>query len=227
MIKLLHLFLIVVCFTLDLKAQNFAAGFSVGYAGFALRDVKDSQARVVQDLKYGSPYLDAQITQSFPSYINYSANFLWTPDKFYVGVVFGHTSTSGRISYGDYSGALTLDQLIRMNYAGVQGAVRLHTIGKTDIFFGVQTTTWYNTLKYNYKLDLVDYHEEDSETYHCLNLAIQPYIEVQESVGRFFLKLNAGYEKHILGAFGHPRDEFPMDASSYRVNAGVGYKFSL
>jgi len=227
MTKLLYSFLIVLCITLNLKAQNFAVGLSVGYAGFNLRDVKDFQTFVLQDLRHYSPSLDAQIMQSFPSYINYSANLLWTRDNFYVGVVFGHTSTSGRISYGDYSGTLTVDHLVRMNYAGVQGAFNLHTMGNTSIFLGLQTTTWHNTLKYNYKLDLVDYHEENSESYHSLNLAIQPYLEVQQKLGRFFLKLNGGYEKHLLKVFQQPQDDFPIDPSGFRANVGVGYSFSL
>ena len=110
----------------DVSAQRYWQrvdfALNVGYATFKMTDLKQMQK---EQLSYMP--VDAKITNSFPGYLNYSIDAVFYDSTYFVGVLLGHTSTGGRINYTDYSGSITYDQLVTMNYNGLVAAKKIAT----------------------------------------------------------------------------------------------------
>ena len=121
--------LISVC---PIFSQDFHIGLSAGIA-FPRMELAKSQLKGV----HGSLPFEAKITDNFPAWIEYKAEFYSDFDYFEFGAYFARNTTGGRISSKDFSGSYSFDQ--HMLYVVFGPALKLRVIEfyKTRIFFSL------------------------------------------------------------------------------------------
>ena len=204
------------------NAQKFVLHASAGYATFGLKSLKDQQHEMSTQMP-----VQGKIVQSFPGYLNYSADFIWQRDSVYFGLMFGHTSTGGRVAYADYSGYSHVDHKLGLTYYGIQAARRIGRGPKTGYFLGIQVLSYIHSLKIHTKEVVFDESWSSTQEYTGGSISLGPFFEVRRQHKKFIFKGRAAYELHIPGAFDAP-DDSPMadtqaSATGARISLGVGY----
>lgn len=211
------------------NGQRVIAGLNVGYATFRMSDLKDFQVQI-----RGSYGVEMRQVETFPGYMNFSGNLLFGFKKFYVGVLAGHTSTGGRLHYSDYSGSMTSDQLVRMNYIGHVIGAKINRGTLYEIFLGGTLLYYKNTLLLEERLQVGNEDIVMESDYTSENIATGPFIEVRRNLGRFLLRATAGAELHIPTPLsssdeqlGDSEEGITVQPGGLRINVGVAYKFKM
>jgi hypothetical protein len=146
MLKRLHFTTIIflsLSFSTIGSCQELVVGASIGYSTFSMGDLKELQNELLNQLPF-----DGKIVESFPGYLNYSINISLARPTLYYGIVLGRTSTGARISYSDYSGSYSLDQLAQMTYLGGTIAKKVNRNQKIDLYIGGQLLYYLNNLSF-------------------------------------------------------------------------------
>lgn len=94
-------------------AQLNGVGFKIGYGSFDMNDIKSIQKDVFNNLQING----TEIIESFPMFFDLSLVYqapITNSMEFKFNL--GFTSTGGRISYSDFSGYYTYDQLANQSY---------------------------------------------------------------------------------------------------------------
>lgn len=217
----------VVAFTCD--AQRVIAGLNVGYATFRMSDLKDFQVQI-----RGGYGVEMRQVETFPGYLNFSGNLLFGFNKFYVGVLAGHTSTGGRLHYSDYSGSMTSDQFVRMNYIGHVIGAKINRGTLYEVFLGGTLLYFKNRLLLEERLYVGDQESVLQLDYTSENIATGPFVEVRRNLGRFMARASAGAELHVPTPLSSNDDQLgdsdegiTVQPGGLRVNVGVAYKFKM
>jgi hypothetical protein len=199
--------------------QTPEVGLDVGYATFTMTDLKLFQ----KELSRQYP-VDASVVESFPGHLNFSMNLKFVYQKFYFGVVVGHTSTGGRISYADYSGSLSSDQLIRINYFGPVIAARLGGNETYSVFFGGNVFYYANNVIFREKIQISTETLTHETRLKSVNVATGPYLEVQKKIKSLSLRVVVGAELHITGPLSRDgsSDNVLMNSRDEEVNVQAG-----
>lgn len=201
---------------------------NAGYATTSQRSLKDYQQETLSQMP-----VEGKITNSFPGYLNYSFDVVFFDSTYYVGFMMGHTSTGGRIQYNDYSGSITADQLVKMNYRGVVIAKRIVPTKYGDIFLGTDLLAYYNKVELKYDEIVLDQKYSYNLQLESLNIAAGVFVMMQKRIGAFFFKGSGGYEFHFATELyeGDPENIFKtlsgktlkVNADGFRFNLGIGY----
>jgi hypothetical protein len=209
------------------KGQQLVGVLRAGYSTFSMQDLKDYQS-ALSTMQAFQP----QVVSSFPGFLDYGADVLFTHPKFFGGVGLGHTSTGGRVSYGDYSGTYTNDLTVHMTYANIQAGIRVFDAGETHFYLAMRSSLYYNKLDVVNKLDLNSTVDNDYRySMHSINMAFQPFMSVQRNIKKLFLKFDAGYEVHYAGDLTaddnynlfNGTDKTKITPNGLRLSLGVGY----
>lgn len=207
--------------------QRIDLSVNVGYATFKMDDLKAVQE---EDLSYMP--VEGKITNSFPGYLNFGIDAVFYDSTYFVGVLLGHTSTGGRVHYADYSGSITMDQLVKMDYNGLVGAYRIASTNAGNIFIGTNLLTYLNKVEFIYSQTLFEQSSTSGFNLQSLNFAVGPFVQIHKRLGKFLVKGNVGYEFHFgMDLFYDDPDQKYISSSGYvKVNAdgfragvGVGY----
>lgn len=218
--------------TASIYAQvKLSIGATAGYASFSMKDLKAYQKERL--LQFDLPM---KVVDEFPPYLNFGANFTVNTKSGLFEAFLGHTSSGGRIHYGDYSGYASEELLAKMTYVGVMAATRLFNIKSADVYLGVQGLHYFNTLKIAHTEVLYDsdWNQYYSFSVKSMNIAFAPVIEIQRPLKKFRLKGNIAYEMHISGNLAYDEnadytlknaagDDVKLDPSGIRCNLGIGY----
>lgn len=208
--------------------QRVDVAVNFGYATFRMNDLKDLQN---DQLTY-FPVQGAKITNSFPGYMNIGIDAVFYDSTYFVGTMFGHTSTGGRINYTDYSGSITMDQLVKMNYNGLVGALRIASTKAGNIFIGTNLITYFNKVELKSSQSVLGESNAQTTKLQSLNIAIGPFVQLHKRLGKFFVKGSVGYEFHIgMDLVKDSGEKYVSSSLEYvKVNAdglragiGVGY----
>jgi hypothetical protein len=208
--------------------QRIDVALNVGYATFSMSDLKDLQNEQMSYLP-----LDGKITNSFPGYLNFSVEGVFYDSSYFVGTLIGHTSTGGRINYSDYSGSVTMDQLVKMNYNGLVGALRIASTKAGNIFVGMNLLTYFNRVEMKYSEVVLGESASTSFKLQSINVALGPFVQLHKRLGKLFIKGYAGYELHLgmdLTYDGsdqkytnNSNENVKVNADGLRAGIGVGY----
>lgn len=232
--KILSLFIVVSSLVVTTSFgqrywQRIDVAINFGYATFRMNDLKELQQ---DQAGYFAP-LKGEITNSFPGYLNLGVDAVFYDSTYFVGFVFGHTSTGGRIHYADYSGSVTADQLVRMNYNGVVGALRVASTKVGNIFIGTNLLTYFNKVELKYSETIFDEASTTSNKLQSLNVALGPFLQIHKRFGKFLVKGNLGYEFHLgMDLYYKESDQkyvnssneyVKVNADGIRAGIGVGY----
>ena len=208
--------------------QTVEVSINGGYSTFGMSSLKDFQEDILSQMP-----VQGKVTSSFPGYLNYSFEVVFFDSTYFVGIMIGHTSTGGRIQYTDYSGSITHDQFVKMNYSGFVAAKRIITTKYGNVFLGSNVLAYKN--KVDFKSNEIVLNQETTSTsqFESLNIALGAFFEIQKRIKKMILKGNLGYEFHLATPlyFNDPEntimtssnEEVKVDASGLRFSLGVGY----
>lgn len=219
LVVLLSLALFTSTASAQLFTGTYSAGVSVGYSTFSMEQLKDMQ----RELKRQYP-VDMKILEEFPGYWNYNASFLIYQDERYYGWVVGHTSTGGRLYYSDYTGHIASDQIVTMTYTGATMAKTVSSNEIANILLGAQGLLYFNKLKLIEARKVYDENSLVVERFNSRCLALQGFVELQKSINKFQLKLQAGYEVQLPGQllYQNRKDYYMVNSSNEKVRLNAG-----
>jgi hypothetical protein len=209
--------------------QRVDIALNFGYATFKMTDLKHIQEEQLSNMP-----VDAKITNSFPGYLNISVDAVFYDSTYFVGVLLGHTSTGGRINYTDYSGSITYDQLVTMNYNGLVAATKIATTKIGNLFIGTNLMMYFNKGQFNYSEIILGESATSSYTLESINVALGPFLQLHKRIGKIFLKASASYEFHIpteltsddpgsINILPASDGTFKVQADGLRLGIGLGY----
>jgi hypothetical protein len=191
-----------------------------------MQSLKDYQSST---LAYGLPQR-VPVVESFRSYYNFSVNGLIYLNKGYFSLTAGHTSTAGRLYYGDYSGYYDSDQLVRMNYVSGGGALRVGRPSSWNVLIGARWSFYFNTLEMNHSENVLGITNQYAQTFRSTNWGLEGFIEVQKRVKRTLLRCTAGGEIQVPGELGlkdKSGNSVYIGGGGYRINLGAAYTIKL
>lgn len=174
---------------------KFIAG-DVMFGTFSMGSMKDlqnyllEQSRSNRDLPY-------QIVSAFPAYFGFSylaANPI--DDKWSVGPRLQFFSTGGRFDYGDYSGHIRQDQLLRSYGLGAYIQRQLgRDEDKSFYFTSTLGVTVSHLILVSEVVAVGSQSEKERVGYFSLNYTLNPGLAFKRKISeRFFLQGSAGFE---------------------------------
>jgi hypothetical protein len=220
--------------TTDLFCQQIAGSFGVGLGTYSMNSLKNyNKSLVAEDFNGINPVL----TENFPAYIFYQAAITLTEKKTIYGLSIAHGSTGSRVMYGDYSGKLIIDNLIRYNAVGIHLGEIFFSRKNFNISANARASGIFNKLKVKEKLDIYGSAIESSTGYHSVNFGLQPFFRSQYNIGKLLVSLDIGYEYQITGRIfvnneanvyvtDSTGNKIFIDGRGFRGLVNFGYRFN-
>ncbi len=225
-------FFILFLISLTSTAQV-SVGISSGLAHYQVKELRD-----LQQLASTSFPVPVQITDNFPDYWFYEVHLKKQFKKLDAGVQVGYGSTGGRISYADYSGSYTSDQLLQC-YSMLASIGYRHSlpIENWTVSASLHTGILFGRMKLEDQLIIGDLTYNESDTYVNTNAVVEPHIEVAKALRSFELFFNAGYQLTLKGGkvklksdkeqtlTNSEGDPLQLRFDGYRIGLGIRYRF--
>jgi len=180
------------------SAQSRFIAADVMFGTFSMHSMKDLQHYIVEQSRsnYNLPYA---IVSSFPAYLGFSYLAAYPlSDKWSMGPRLQFYSTGGRIDYGDYSGYIRQDQLLRGYNLGAYIQGRLTPAEETAFYFTSTLGVTVSHLILVSEVAVGSQSEKEQVGYFSLNYSIGPGLTFKRKISeRFFLQGSAGFEVSI------------------------------
>lgn len=224
-------------FTLFLLSLTVSAQVNVGISG-GLAHYQVKELRELQQLASTSFPVPVQITDDFPDYWFYEVHVQKQFNKINAGVQLRYGSTGGRISYADYSGIYTSDQLLRC-YSLLASIGYRHSLPTENwiVSGSLHTGLLFGSMKLSDQLIIGDLTYNESDDYVNTNAVVEPQVEVAKVLGRIELFFNAGYQLTLKGGkvklksdkeqtlTNSEGDPLRLNFDGYRIGLGIRYRF--
>jgi hypothetical protein len=194
-LTLISFFLISV----SVNAQYFVEA-RVMYNTFNMQDMKAMQEELFDEFPF-----ETKATSSFDPYAGFQFSigtiFENTNSAWRTGLIFGYTSTGGRVGYSDYSGVVRGDQLLNLVSFGIVGGIE-RTFNDTKWTVGFDIPLTYDLTNFTLKNELViDGYPPEIQQYEFKSeaISVQPRIDVFRNFSNnISVGLSAGYHLSIL-----------------------------
>lgn len=230
--------IVIISFLASIPVSGqFRTSLSVGYGTYRMSNLKAFQKELLADFPE-----DSRITEDFPGYLYYDLTIAQPlSDQLRMGISATYGSTGGRLSYKDYSGEVTGNQLVR--YLGVGVPFKLSVYDNPDkelslnLVLTPQVSMNWLTLEFYSRLN--NQSDESRYKFRSLNFAIEPGISATKSFGLWEIDFFGGYnvnvvkgnlfftkneEAYLQDANGDP---VKIDLSGLRFSLGVAYIFDF
>ncbi|MEQ8303501.1 MAG: hypothetical protein RIB47_08925 [Cyclobacteriaceae bacterium] len=191
------------------------------------------------ELKIQFP-VDAKVITSFPVFWSY--DFAITTDVsrwLRIGGVVGFTSTGGRMSYRDFSGAIESNQTVTSWSTAIQTAVLLNLNENLPFFFVCKTGVTSGRYDLDIMVELNGSKDSDNTAFRSVNLFLEPGIMVSKRFAqRLSANLTAGYNVNVdkgkqrlvsnsdLYLLDNSGEAVTLDWSGFRISFGVSIELN-
>jgi hypothetical protein len=230
-IQILILFFLPVIAT----AQKWSVSGEIFYGTFKMKSMEEFQ-RSVQNWQ---PSYEYQIVEKFPSFVGY--NLLTGYDispRITLGVRLQYVSAGGRVDYGDYSGQITHDQLLRAFSIGINSTFRITKPSDWQGFLSITAGAMGTSLNLSTTAQISDLQSEYDSYLHSYNYFFNPAIKVSRKLSHLMLYATCGYEFQIHRTLRLPQDDraYLKTAEGHdviaewdgiRLGVGISYQFAL
>jgi hypothetical protein len=230
--------LIVVAFLpIIVIAQKWTVAGEVFYGTFKMESMKEYQRSISA---WPAPD-EFKVVDKFPPYVGY--NFLTgynISPRFNLGIRLQYTSTGGRVAYGDYSGELTVNQLLHAYSLGLNSRYRLKNPSDWETYLSCTAGVMRTSLTNAYSFHLYDVSPSNYEIhFRSYNYFLNPAIIVNRKFkNHFALYANLGYELQIHRTLRLSSDEKQYLKTSngedvvaewdgLRIGIGICYRFKI
>lgn len=166
--KCVIILLLLTLLPLSLFAQHWRFEFQTGAGSYALKDLKELQ----EDFLYDIP-ARARIVNDFPPYLYTRFSGHYELQRIGMGLSYGHYSTGSRIHYSDYSGEVSVKQLIRSNLLGFPFTfVMTHEVKKTDFRLRLEPGINFTKLEIRQSMRILDASDESKYVFTSASINI-------------------------------------------------------
>jgi len=224
-------FLIII--SLNIKAQ-FSCSYYAGYGSYNMNNMKDLMSSTVQaGISSGSLPPHSKLVDNFPSYIMHSADAGYRVGNNEAGLKFSFMTTGAKIAVADYSGSYN-EKLITNGYR-IGGYYRYYFNTESDnghnISFFVELSPALTIAHMKTSGRVVIYNSDNTTTTEDAEelkktkngFSVQPLAGVRFKLyNHFLLTVSTGYDFEFGANLGN---NYRMDFSGFRINAGVGFTF--
>jgi hypothetical protein len=164
------------------------------YGTWNMASMKSIQQDVI-----ASSQIPMKVVTEFPPYFGMSFNCMYALNqRTALGLAVDYYSTGGRVSYGDYSGYVQVDQLLSALSVGVVGRHQLNQSSSWPIVIGLQVSLVPTDAVIVIEEAIGTNVQNSSIELSTHNLGIRPTIGVKRNLpGGLFLLLQGGYEAQI------------------------------
>lgn len=232
--RLFSLIILFVIVVVSLHAQ-IKLDYNISYASYKMSDMKD----LMQTIKHSEQLnmLGMEVVESFPSYIAHSVNIGYRLNNHEFGVKSSFYTTGGKISVGDYSGAINVtlttngfrEGIYYRNYFYTYSSVNSDNTStdKFSLWGEVSPAVIISNLKLKTEVSDIEISrvvENDAYSKLAYGLLFQ-------LGGKYYLTKNlsvdllAGYEASFGGNFDDLINSPRIDWSGFRLSGGIGVSF--
>jgi hypothetical protein len=163
--------------------MRFEIGFGIG--NYSMKDLKKLNSANLKILP-----VEAKITDNFPSVPNYDCGLFYLLNKHIsIGLTERYNTTGSRISYKDFSGQLTYDNILSSFATGVQGE---YSLILKNIRFSATSNISYSFSKLKMKNLIL--RSVDLSKYKSNSIQIEPCFKLSYIINKIELGARAGYQ---------------------------------
>jgi hypothetical protein len=191
-ILLIFLFLL---FTLNSFCYDISLG--VGFGSYSMTDIKKMNTIVVGEIT-----LPVKVTDNFPPYLFYQ--FIISnqvSEKYSIGMAWAYHSTGFRLTYSDYSGEYTNDELANAISIGAVLEFKLLSFNDFNFFVDVNPGLLFTSLTISEMTRIYDQSQTSKLDIQSTNFYIQPGLKITYPVSIFKLFLFSGYTLDLTGDY--------------------------
>lgn len=230
------LILFLMCGLSFCTSAQIELSFSTGYGYYAMPKMAALQSELAKQF-----VAQPKTTSSFPPYWYYTGavNVELHP-SISAGFSVAYGSTGGRISYSDYSGSMTVDQLLNYTSIGLPFSYhqKINTHG-TSVQLGITPMVCFTKLDLIFNSVLGDQTQHNSYIFKSTNFQLQPGIALkQQIINRFGIKIELNYTLDVAKdklKYEDNKDSYLQDDEGNKVTAdwsgarmavGLYYRFN-
>lgn len=213
---------LLVSLTFEAEGQFFVPEISLGWGEYSMKELKDLSRSI------NAP-VALKTVNSFPPYFFYKAALMFELHAFRFGFSWGHYSTGARDHYRDYSGEISVKQLIHTNVYSFP--LYLNTNEKNRLNFLFVLEPGIMATKFVIKQDMRVWDESAHSEYsdEMTHMSFQPGIKLAYTIRKWQPSLNFGYyfDTKFLIKHGDRAILFEKDESKYYDFSGIRFSVSL
>jgi len=233
----MRVFLILLLMT-SLCLCTFAGDYSiraeVGYGAYEMQALNNLQQYLIEYYRWGDIVMKQ--TESFPPYYFYKLCLTYHPaGQIKWGICGDYASTGGRVTYSDYSGKHTADQIVHRYAYGLHVEYEYSLSQLLSLQFYVDPLLVFSNLELKERLQIFNETQSESNTFISTSIGLMPGVALQFKQGKFFARLSTGYELDTSVTL-HREDkgdalriptkgEIDADWSGWRLSLGIGMYF--
>lgn len=220
---------LILCVALQAQAQaRFSIEPRVGLGTYRMPQMKQLQQEIRRGIN-----VPAKATEEFPVYFNYGLIVSYhLNEQNRISLVAETGSTGGRVTYADYSGNLTYDQLLQYKSFG---SLFGREFGKEQIRFaiGLESTILFSELRFKSDVEIYGEGYSEADEFKAIGVGLKPFIGIMVPYKRFESRFTAGYLYNDNKPFYLKDDEDVVlmvnneeagpDWSGLRLTISVGY----
>ncbi len=180
--------------------------------------------------------VDAVVTDDFPANVYYTGEVRIHFDRFWTGLAYVWNSTGSRISYGDYSGELTMDILANAHFFGMTYGYSIYQINGLSINPLLKVLISYSDYLFTDYTLLLNEENTITHSYESESAVLVPGLELNYNRKFLSLSLSAGYlldgdsklhkPDDVSRVFTYPSEKpVTNNWSGYRIEVLAGFKF--
>lgn len=230
----INIFFLLFFLSSHLFSQNFSVSIGSGIATYSMKSLKNFDQSIVATDFMG---LKPSLTDNFPPYVYYHGEASYTNNKTIYGISITHGSTGSRTTYGDYSGKIFRDNLVRYNAIGLRLGQVFVSKKNFIISANARASGIFNRLRVKERLDIAGSSIENSTRYHSLNFGLMPFFSGEYIFNKIFISFDIGYEYQITGRLfvnnedklyivDQNNNEIYIDGRGVRAIVNLGYRFN-
>jgi hypothetical protein len=217
-------------------SQGVQFSFGANYGSYNLSDIKLLRNDFRQQLLSSLPISIATVND-FPSHVGFDLQILFTQKKFNMGGFASINSTGSRLYYGDYSGHLTFDQLLKS--IGIGGLIEFIPSKKENkrakFIVSSKAGIALNSYDLDYVLQLGQSVDLQQLSFRSTNIFMMPGIGFKKKIGAFHFQPEIRYLIDIPGnlklstdsnlTLNKPNgDTANASWSGFRIAISIGYE---
>lgn len=200
----------------------------ISYGTFSMESMKSLQQEI-QSSPLNQYTLKAVAT--FPPYFGWSGGVLLSrSEKTTYGIGIDFNSTGGRLSYGDYSGYVIVDQILTAYSIGILGKFRVNKSTVWPLYIGMQASWVFSDLEFTSEGALgTNPPSIESTELSSSNIGFRASVGIQRNLpGGLFAFAQVGYEVQYhmnLKTSSGGETSLKAEWNGLRGLIGIGYTF--
>ena len=207
---------------LFVMGQRIIPSFSMGWGQYNMKELKELQSTITSPVKLHS-------VNSFPPYFFFKGSILIDIKKIMFGFSWGHYSTGARDHYSDYSGEISIKQLIHADVYSFPIYLKINNEDRLVFSFmfepGIMST------KYTIREDvrIFDQRSHDKFSDELTTLSFQPGFKLTYSLKRWQPSIDFGYffDTKLLITSDYQQFNINSVESDYSDFSGIRLSISL